>query len=77
MKRSVLVLLFVMISISLVTCSSQKSTTSDMHSAGDDMNMAATKLTTLLEDYWEEFIELNPIFATLVGDDRYDDKFGC
>jgi len=75
MNKSVKILFLVILSISFVACSSHKSTTSDMHSVEDEKNMAATKLNTLLEEYWEEFIELNPIFATLVGDDRYDDKF--
>ena len=74
MKKSVMVFFLVIISMSIVACTSQKSTTSDRYSTEDDMTVAAKKLNTLLEGYWEEFIELNPIFATLVGDDRYDDR---
>jgi len=74
MKKSVMLLFFVIIGMSLVACTSQKSKSTEMYSADNDMNMEAKKLNTLLEEYWDEFIELNPIFATLVGDDRYDDR---
>jgi len=29
---------------------------------------------TLLDRYWEEFLSLEPVFATLVGDERFDDR---
>ena len=74
MKKSVMLLFFVIIGMSLVACTSQKSKSTEMYSADNDTNMEAKKLNTLLEEYWEEFIELNPIFATLVGDDRFDDR---
>jgi uncharacterized protein (DUF885 family) len=34
------------------------------------------KLRQMLEDYFEEFLELAPLFATSVGDHRYDDRLG-
>lgn len=32
-------------------------------------------LNALVEEYYEEFLVLNPIFATFNGDHRYDDRF--
>lgn len=29
---------------------------------------------TLANDYWERFLELNPLFATFIGDERHDDR---
>jgi uncharacterized protein (DUF885 family) len=34
------------------------------------------QLRQMLEDYFEEFLELAPLFATSVGDHRYDDRLG-
>ncbi len=34
----------------------------------------AEGLTQLVEDYWEEYLALNPISATLFGDNRYNDR---
>ena len=33
------------------------------------------KLNKLFEDYFEELIQLFPIYASYIGDKRYDDKF--
>ncbi len=33
------------------------------------------QLNSLVEEYYEEFLVLNPIFATFNGDHRYDDRF--
>ena len=33
------------------------------------------KVNQLFEDYFEEMIQLFPVYATYIGDDRYDDKF--
>ena len=30
----------------------------------------------MLEDYFEEFLKLAPLFATSIGDYRYDDQLG-
>ena len=37
---------------------------------------ASQQLRQMLEDYFEEFLELAPLFATSVGDHRYDDRLG-
>ncbi|MCG6873094.1 MAG: DUF885 domain-containing protein [Gammaproteobacteria bacterium] len=36
---------------------------------------AAQRLNQLLEAYYDEFLELNPIDATLIGDNRFNDRF--
>jgi uncharacterized protein (DUF885 family) len=35
---------------------------------------AEQRLTELVEQYWEEFLVLNPLTATFVGDNRYNDR---
>jgi uncharacterized protein (DUF885 family) len=35
---------------------------------------AEQRLTALVEQYWEEFLLLNPLSATLIGDNRYNDR---
>lgn len=32
------------------------------------------ELNRLFEDYWEEYLALNPLLATMAGDHRYDDR---
>ena len=40
----------------------------------DVYQMESEKLNAHFEAYFDEFIELNPIYATFIGDDRYDDR---
>ncbi|MCB0292167.1 MAG: hypothetical protein KDH97_18065, partial [Calditrichaeota bacterium] len=35
---------------------------------------AGSQLQELFEDYFEEFLQLNPLFATSIGDHRYNDQ---
>lgn len=37
---------------------------------------AAAELEAIVEEYFERYLELNPIAATAIGDDRYDDRLG-
>ena len=37
---------------------------------------ASGQVREILEDYFEEFLQLAPLFATSVGDHRYDDRLG-
>ncbi len=37
---------------------------------------AAERLNNMVEDYWEAYLELNPIKATLFGDNRFNDRLG-
>ncbi|HKE45933.1 MAG TPA: hypothetical protein VKB41_15480, partial [Steroidobacteraceae bacterium] len=35
---------------------------------------ADEQLRQVAEDYWEEYLKLNPIAATVYGDNRYNDR---
>ena len=37
---------------------------------------ASQQMRVMLEDYFEEFLKLAPLYATSVGDHRYDDQLG-
>lgn len=39
-------------------------------------NAAAVKLYQVVETYFDQYLALNPIFATELGDHRFDDHFG-
>ena len=41
----------------------------------DGAAVAAETLAVLVEEYFERNLELNPLNATQIGDDRYDDKW--
>ncbi len=41
---------------------------------GEEAQAAEQQLTALVEDYWEKFLYLNPLNATVVGDNRYNDR---
>jgi uncharacterized protein (DUF885 family) len=36
---------------------------------------ADQRLDKLVDAYWEEYLALNPVFATRIGDHRYDDQY--
>ena len=36
---------------------------------------AANRIDRVFEDYWEAWLELNPVSATFIGDPRYNDRF--
>ncbi len=42
--------------------------------AGEAVADASDALTAVLDDYFEETLELNPLAATSIGDDRYNDR---
>src|SRR5512138_220973 len=42
--------------------------------SGNAASGDAARLAVMLDRYWEDVLVLNPILATLVGDDRYDDQ---
>lgn len=35
----------------------------------------AARLDRLFDDYWEAWLELNPVMATFIGDHRYNDRY--
>jgi uncharacterized protein (DUF885 family) len=41
---------------------------------GSQSSTESQRLRQLLEDYFEEFLKLAPLFATSIGDHRYDDQ---
>ena len=43
-------------------------------SFGADEADEASRLDTLYAQYWEEYLELNPLAATFQGDPRYNDR---
>lgn len=43
--------------------------------AGAPVEDAARRLHALVEEYWERYVELNPLQATFTGDHRYDDRW--
>ncbi len=44
------------------------------HHAQPTSGPDAGRLAVLLDRYWEDTVVLNPILATMIGDDRYDDQ---
>ena len=46
----------------------------DMSTPAEPTVDAASELATLFDDYFERNLELNPLSATSIGDDRYDDR---
>ena len=43
--------------------------------AADRAQAESKKLNTILDDYFEEYLQQNPILATSIGDPRYNDRF--
>jgi uncharacterized protein (DUF885 family) len=43
--------------------------------AGNPMTTEGDRLNTLLEAYWEEYLVLDPVTATAIGDPRYNHRF--
>ncbi|HKZ90817.1 MAG TPA: hypothetical protein VJZ50_01645, partial [Candidatus Limnocylindrales bacterium] len=39
-----------------------------------DVEVAASPVHAFAERAWEEFLELDPLWATLQGDERWDDR---
>ena len=70
------ILLIIMMAF-FVSCSGayQQKRAEDMAVDKKDVyQLESEKLNVHFETYFDEFIELNPIYATFIGDDRYDDK---
>lgn len=41
----------------------------------DAAETAAARLDRVFADYWEALLELNPVWATFIGDHRYNDRY--
>src|SRR5262245_27324658 len=40
----------------------------------NQLSAESQQLRQMLDDYFEEFLKMAPLFATSIGDDRYDDQ---
>ena len=63
---------FLLLSLTLVGCTAET-----RHAAPQGNRQSAIEsqqLRQMLEDYFEEFLKLAPLFATSIGDHRYDDQ---
>ena len=58
----------------LPACSGQNDNYQSDASAEANSEGASAALSALVEEYFERNLELNPIRATSIGDDRYDDR---
>ena len=64
--------IFTMFCIALLITRCKKETSSEANAMSEDHTEAFNKM---LDDYYEEGLVLNPLNATMVGDNRYNDKF--
>ena len=44
--------------------------------AADNLDASRKKLNDLIAEYWEYNLRTNPVFASLIGDKRYNDQLG-
>ena len=58
----------------LPACSRQNDNSASEAPAEANAESTSATLATLVEEYFERSLELNPILATSIGDDRYDDR---
>ena len=58
----------------LPACSRQNDNSASKAPAEANAESASATLATLVEEYFERSLELNPILATSIGDDRYADR---
>ncbi len=58
----------------LPACSGQNDNSTSEGSVEANTESASVALAALVEEYFERSLELNPIVATMIGDDRYDDR---
>jgi uncharacterized protein (DUF885 family) len=58
----------------LPACSGQTDTAPETAATKSAAESASAELAALVEEYFERNLELNPLLATRIGDDRYDDR---
>ena len=71
MKRR---LRFLLLSLALLGCVADQRL-AKTHGVGQP-SAESQELRQVLEDYFEEFLKLAPLFATSIGDNRYNDRLG-
>lgn len=63
---------FLVLSLALLGCMADTRLTSPQR--GSESPAESQQLRQMLEDYFEEFLKLAPLFATSIGDNRYNDQ---
>ncbi len=58
----------------LPACSGQNDNSTTETSVEANSESASATLAALVEEYFERSLELNPLLATMIGDDRHDDR---
>src|SRR5215831_3330935 len=61
--------------MSLVACGNSKNNAAAVPVSEHNAQSEAQKLNQIVDDYFERTLELNPVFATSIGDLRYNDRF--
>ncbi|HEX9048969.1 MAG TPA: DUF885 domain-containing protein [Anaeromyxobacter sp.] len=65
----------ILVAAALATgCAGARTPASPSAASGAGASGDAARLARLVDAYWEDVVVLNPILATMVGDDRYDDQ---
>ena len=72
------IIIFILASLCLVACKSDQ--TNSKHN--DDLRMAeeraeSLKLNRILDNYFDESLSINPVYATFVGVNKYNDQFSA
>ncbi len=65
----------VVAALCLFGCSAENGDVSEPTSTPESRAAASKQLNETVEGYFEESLELNPVFATFVGDHRFNDRF--
>lgn len=65
-------LILIAVILGALGCTSSTSTTSSTQQNGATAN---ERLNRVFEQYFEETLRLNPVFATSIGDNRYNDRY--
>lgn len=60
----------------LAACSGRNDQAADEQAVAAGQENASQALAALVEEYFERELELNPLQATVIGDDRYNDRLG-
>ena len=59
----------------LVACSKETPTEPVAAATESEGSKASEELAALVDEFYERDLELNPLNATQIGDDRFDDRF--
>lgn len=73
MKQARKLALAAFLAAALAACSASDKSTAPAVAATAEAE--SSKLNKLVDEYFEKLLELNPVFATAIGDERYNDRF--